>query len=407
MDRETRTSAAQASLFIFLQEGPSYANTFGAPSPQKIEIVGDEKINSETMLETNTVKIMNVLSRKSRYEFLLGDCREILRKFPDKCIDCVITSPPYWKQREYEIGKEYKGFIIGNEIEPSDYIKKLTAVFHEVKRVLKPTGSLWLNIGDKYYNKRLMGMPWRVALALQDDNWILRNDIIWNQLKGTQSPKDRLRDVYEHIFHFVKNDRYFYNDERIRIKPKKHPYINNGEIISATGVSGKKYREQIINSKHLTEEEKEQALKALDETIGKMKRGETVDFRMTIRGQQRTYHSDNGNISGRAKELERKGYFILESHAEGYMPSDIWNIVPEDVWRKDTHYAVFPTELLEIPIKATLPPNGILLDPFMGIGSAIAAAVMFGGHGIGIDISEKYINIAQKRMREIKQQSRH
>lgn len=355
----------------------------------------------------NQVRIMNVINGESRYEFLLGDCKEHLSKFPKKCIDCVITSPPYWKMREYEVSGKYKRFIIGNENDPSNYVKKLAETFHEVKRVLKSTGSLWLNIGDKYYNKNLIGMPWRVALALQDDGWILRNDIIWNQLKGTQSPKDRLRDMYEHIFHFVKNERYFYDNARIRIKPKKYPYIRNGNITSATGVSGKKYREQIPNSQELTNEEKKRASEALDETIEKMKRGKIVDFRMTIRGRQRTYHSDNGNISGRAKELENKGYYILESSAKGCIPSDIWNIVPEDVWRKDAHYAVFPIELLELPIKATLPPNGILLDPFMGTGSAIAAAVMFGGRGIGIDISKKYIATARKRMKKLRQQSEH
>jgi len=361
----------------------------------------------QTKLKPNITKIKNVLNKKSQYVFLRGDCKELLKEFPEECVDCVITSPPYWKMREYEVGTKYRSLIIGNENNPSEYVKNLVEVFNKVKRVLVPTGSLWLNLGDKYYNKHLMGMPWRVALALQDDGWILRNDIIWNQLKGTQSSKDRLRDVYEHIFHFVKNEKYFYDDTRIRIKPKKQPYISNGNITSATGVSGKKYREQIIKSQELTNEEKKQALKALDETIEKMKRGEIVDFRMTIRGMQRTYHSDNGNVSGRAKELESKGYFILKSHAEGYMPSDIWNIVPEDVWRKDAHYAVFPIELLEIPIKATLPPNGILLDPFMGTGSAVAAAVMFGGRGIGIDISKKYIATARKRMKKLGQQSEH
>lgn len=351
--------------------------------------------------ETNEFKIKRVLEGNSHYEFLLGGCKEVLSKLPDKCLDCVITSPPYWKMREYEINEEYEQVIIGNESDPNNYVDKLASIFHEVKRVLKPTGSLWLNIGDKYHNKNLMGMPWRVALTLQNDGWILRNDIIWNQRKGTQSVKDRFRDVYEHIFHFVKNKKYFYDDERIRIKPHKYPYMNNGRITSATGVSGKKYREYIIKSQKLSKEEKEQALKALDEIIEKMKRGEIVDFRMTIRGQQRTYHSDNGNISGRAKELESKGYFVLESHSKGYMPNDIWAIVPEDEWRTDTHYAVFPIELLEMPVKATLPPKGILLDPFMGTGSAIVAAVKFGGRGIGIDISEKYIKIAQQRMKKI------
>jgi DNA modification methylase len=106
---------------------------------------------------------------------------------------------------------------------------------------------------------------------------------------------------------------------------------------------------------------------------------------MTIRGAQRTYHGENGNISGRAKELEERGFFIMKSSAKGYIPSDIWRIVPEDKWRKDTHCAVFPEELLLNPLKATCPENGIVLDPFVGTGSSIAAALRLQRRAIGFD----------------------
>ena len=249
-----------------------------------------------------------------------------------------------------------------------------------------------------------MGMPWRVALAMQDDGWILRNDIIWHQMKGTQSAQDRLRDVYQHVFHFVKSKKYYYNADSIRIKPRQLPKINGNEIISATGVSGKKYRKQINESNELSEQEREEAIKALDETREKIRRGELVDFRMTIRGMQRTYHSDNSKVSGRAKELETKGFFILTSKAKGHLPSDIWNIVPEDEGRKDVHYAVFPTQLLDVPIKATSRDSGVVLDPFMGTGTTIVAANQFNRRGLGIELSEEYIEIARDRLntRQIK-----
>jgi len=350
---------------------------------------------------TGTKEIIQaVVGDKCRYGLLWGDCQTLLDDFPTESIDCVITSPPYWKMRDYEIDDEYTSVLIGNDDDPKDYVNRLVEIFHKVRRVLKPTGSLWLNLGDKYHKKNLMGMPWRVALGLQDDGWILRNDIVWDQMKGTQSVKDRLRDVYEHIFFFVKRPQYYYDLDKIRIKPEKLPTINGNSIISATGVSGKKYREQILNSDQLNEQERQAALMALEETLAKLRRGEIVDFRMTIRGQQRTYHSNSQQISGRAKELESKGFFIITSHAKGYMPSDIWRIVPEDIWRKDTHYAVFPIELLEVPIQATCPPNSIVLDPFMGTGSTLAAAIHFGHRGLGIEISRKYIQIAEKRLKE-------
>lgn len=328
-----------------------------------------------------------------------GDCLELLKKLPNNSIDCVITSPPYWKQRVYE---DYSGEmlnIIGTEETPNEYVQNLVTIFKEVKRVLKNNGSFWLNIGDKFHNKNLMGMPWRVALAMQDDGWILRNDIIWDQMKGTQSAKDRFRDIYEHVFHFVKEKKnYYFDDVSIRIKPTKQAYDNNGSITSATGVSGKKYFSQIENSTVLSEKEKENARNALNETLEMLRKGEIVDFRMTIRGEQRTYHSSNKKISGRAKELEDKGYYIIKMGADGYLPSNIWRIVPEDKWRKDAHCAVFPEELLKIPILSTCPIGGVVLDPFSGTGSTVEAAVLHNRYGIGYDISAQYTEVAENRL---------
>ncbi len=243
-------------------------------------------------------------------------------------------------------------------------------------------------------------MPWRVAIAWQDNGWILRNDNIWDQMKGTKSPKDRLRDVYEHVLHFVKSRKYDYDCDKIRIKPQKLPTINGNGIVSATGVSGVKYRKQIEDSSVLNVAEKQEALKTLDNTLRRLKSGEIVDFRMTIRGAQRTYHSDNNNISGRAKELEDNGFFILTSAAKGYILSDIWRIVPEDKWSKDAHYAVFPEELIVNPINATYPENGIVLDPFVGTGSTIVAALRLGKNAIGSDLSENYLETAKLRVKE-------
>lgn len=344
--------------------------------------------------------ISDVIMGQNKFAFLHGSCLDILKEFPAESIDCVITSPPYWKLRDYDINENVNGHLIGNEAHPKDYVKNLVTVFNEVKRCLKTDGSLWLNIGDKYDDKNLMGMPWRVALAMQDEGWILRNDIIWDQMKGTQSAKDRMRDVYEHIFHFVKSRKYFFDAEAIRIKPQKNAVVVGDKAISATGVSGKKYKEQIQNSPFLNDHEKKNALGALDDVLNMMKNGELVDFRMTIRGHQRTYHSESTKISGRAKELEDKGYFFILMRSHGFLPADIWRIVPEDKWRKDAHCAVFPEELLLTPIKATSRSGGIVLDPFSGTGSTVSAALKLGRKAIGIDLSENYIEIAERRIRD-------
>ena len=339
---------------------------------------------------------MNPVFQTENCELFLGDCLSIMKEMPSESINCIVTSPPYWGMRVYDNHEDINE--VGNEKDYRDYVDKLKTIFQEAKRILTKDGSLWLNLGDKYNDKALMGMPWRVALALMDDGWILRNDVIWNQLKGTQSCKDRLRDSYEHFFHFVKSKKYYYNADEIRILPTHKPKSVNGSTISATGVSGVKYRKMISESTVLTEEEKSNALQALDDTLEKVRNGELNDFRMTIRGAQRPWHSDKTEISGRAKELETKGFYIMKIGANGHLPSDIWDIVPEDTWRKDSHCAVFPEELLRIPILATCPPQGTVLDPFSGTGSTASAALKLGRKAKGIDLSKDYIELSKKRV---------
>jgi DNA modification methylase len=117
---------------------------------------------------------------------LNGDAVTVLRDLPDGCIDFAMTSPPYWGKREYENGG------IGLEDDYRDFVKHLAAVFAELKRVLKPEGSFWLNLGDSYNGKGLVGVPWRVAFELIDNQgWILRNSVIWNKLKGGDGQQQR------------------------------------------------------------------------------------------------------------------------------------------------------------------------------------------------------------------------
>ncbi len=367
----------------------------------------------------------------SSFEFRLGDCMKLGLELDDESIDTIITSPPYWKQREYDVEDTNVEFLLGMEKKPEEYVSNMVNIFSILKTKLKKTGSLWLNLGDKYVNKNLMGMPWRVALAMMDDGWILRNDVIWHRMKGTQSAKDKLRDNHEYIFHFVKKKKYFYDLDAIRIERHKKPTMKNGRIISSTGVSGQSYYKKIKNSNVLTDKQKENATEALNQMLGRMKEGTIDDFRMYIKGEHRVLHSDKKTVSGRAREMDKNGYYFMSSTSKGKVPSDIWsvsdhsdfenkfiaafalledeelipgtlwNITPEDEWRKDAHYAVFPTELLQLPIKATCPEEGIILDPFMGTGSTIVAAVELKRKGIGFDVSQKYIDIANSRMEKV------
>ncbi len=343
--------------------------------------------------------IADVIAGNARYAIVTGDCKAELQQLPDHSVNCVVTSPPYFNQREYDVSPGDSTALVGKESSLQEYVASLVEVFTEVNRVLVDDGSLWLNLGDKFIDKELAGVPWRVAFALKDSGWMLRQDIVWNQLKGTQSAKDRMRNIHEYLFHFVKQKTYYFVGDNIRIKPGKATR-KNGRITSASGVSGKKYYRQIQDSEVLNDAEKHRAKTALDDTLAEMERGEIVDFRMTIRGVQRIYHSDDGRISGRAKELERQGFFILKMGSKGFLPSTVWNIVPEDKWRKDAHCAVFPKSLVRIPLLCTCPMGGIALDPFSGTGTTVATALDLGMRGVGIDISESYSNMALRRLTE-------
>ena len=342
---------------------------------------------------------MVLIEDDKRYNLIQGDCLTVLRNADSESVNCIVTSPPYWGMRAYD--NEEDEHEVGNELSFNQYVDKLVTIFHEAKRVLAKDGSFWLNLGDKYVNKELLGMPWRVAIALMDDGWVMRNDVIWHQLKVTQSCKDRLRDSYEHVFHFVKSKKYYYDADAILIKPSRLPVVTENSTTSSTGVSGRKYRKQIRESKELTEQEKINAEKALDDVLAEIKAGVVNDFRMTIRGNQRAWHGNNARISGRAKELVNRGFYVMKIHAKGHLPSDVWDIVTEDTWRTDSHCAVYPEELVRIPILSTCPQNGIVLDPFSGTGTTVSAALKLGRRGVGIELSPKYIKTSKERLQQI------
>ncbi|BAZ16499.1 DNA methylase N-4/N-6 domain-containing protein [Calothrix sp. NIES-4071] len=353
-----------------------------------------------SILDVIQNKQLSISNRLGTYEksnslhpiFIQSDALYALKQIPDDCFDVCMTSPPYWSHREYS------GLGIGLEDTYDEYIDNLIKILLEVKRVLKPTGSLWLNIGDTYINKHLIGIPWRVALRLADEcGFILRNSVIWNKVKGApDNSKDKLRCVHEHLFHFVKSKNYYYNVDAIR-NSSRSAKVENGKVISATGVSGIKYRRQIELSTALTEIEKHNAFTSLENILNDVKEGRLSDFRMIIRGQQRITHSGGEKVSGRARELKERGFYFLKYHPKGAKPGDVWDILPEDTQKREGHYAAYPEDLCKVPILASCPENGIVLDPFCGTGSTMKVAKALGRKSLGIDICQDYIEMAEKR----------
>jgi DNA modification methylase len=333
-----------------------------------------------------------LLSDDRKPLFLEGDALMLVSDFPASCVDCVMTSPPYWGQRDYADGG------IGAEPTWQEYVSRLWELSGELHRVLKPTGSLWLNLGDAYERKSLLGLPWRVALGLVErQGWLLRNAVVWNKVKGSpDNAKDKLRNVHEYVFHLVKSDRYYYDADAIRKKPGQAKVVN-GSVVSATGVSGIRYRRQIELSTSLTEGEKQAALAALTAILEDVRAGKLADFRMIIRGQQRATHSDSARVSGRARELRERGFYFLRYHPNGAKPGDVWDILPEDTQKRALHFAPYPEDLCRIPILATCPKDGVVLDPFAGTGTTNLVAYGCGRKSIGIELARDYIAVARER----------
>ena len=361
--------------------------------PQQLTLGSSTRHNGEQDLSVDSYLQSSSLSPL----VLLGDAAAVLVTFPDECVDMCMTSPPYWSQRQYsEEG-------IGLEASFEEYVEKLSQVFAQVHRVLKPSGSFWLNLGDTYVDKSLLGMPWRVAIHLIDkQGWIMRNDVIWYKVKGSpDNSKDKLRNIHEHVFHFVKQRRgYYYDANAIRSTPKTAK-VKNGAIVSATGVTGVRYRRQIELSEDLSPTEKESAMAALDAMLGEVAGGKIADFRMVIRGRQRATHSDSSRVSGRARELQEKGFYFLKYHPDGAKPSDVWEILPEDTQKREGHFAPYPLDLCRIPIEATCPRDGVVLDPFCGTGTTLLVAGQTGRKSIGIDVAADYVDIARTRSAEV------
>ena len=269
-----------------------------------------------------------------------GNCLEVLKTFEDNCINCCITSPPYYGLRDYGVDGQ-----IGNEDTPEDYVNNSVEIFDEVKRVLREDGALWLNLGDGWANKRigeikqkdLIGIPWMVAFALRESGWYLRQDIIWS--KGNPMPesvKDRCTKSHEYIFLLSKNRKYYYNYQAIKEPAVTKPTLRD-----------------------------------------KNKEGYQADYAKGDRFSkgERIYGADG---------MRNK--------------RDVWNVNTKPC--KEAHFATYPDTLIEPCVLAGCPEGGIVLDPFMGAGTTGMVARKYGRDYIGIELNAEYVDMANKRIEE-------
>lgn len=358
-----------------------------------------------------------MLLKDKPYDILHGDSASVLKTLPDECVDMCVTSPPYFGLRVYGSGEQE----IGQEETPLEYIQRLRDVFHEVHRVLKPTGTLWLNLGDTYNGnkkgnteiyknpelskisnglnkkewkglppKSLIGIPWRVAFALQDDEWVLRSDIIfWKPNAMPQSVTDRCSSSHEYIFMFSKHPSGYYFDYEAIEEP-------------ANFDAYKKPNDSSVEQSLFPD---------LNESSTKTD-GIHIKF-----GGTKYPDSDSGadiTYSGKewkpkyknlmADEKGRSNHSFHERRAEGLKDEVYMVRRKRDVWAVPTHgysgahFATFPEKLVEPCILAGCPKNGIVLDCFNGAGTTGVVALKNHRRYLGIELNEEYIKLSRERI---------
>lgn len=318
-----------------------------------------------------------------------GDNLEVLSKLPNNSIDLIITSPPYFQQRDYGNGINE----IGNEKTEKEYLDNLLNVFHECVRVTKDTGTIVFNLGDKYINGGLQLIPYKFAIqALEKENVFLVNNIIWNKLNPTpRQDKRKLVQATEPFFVFAKTKKYkFKMDEYL-----KHLDILNKKQSRATNGIGKKYYE-LIDKSDLNEIEKERAKKELTKAIHSVISGEISSFRMKIRGIHKLAYG--GQAGGRNNQINNNGFTIIKITGNKLKKDIIES--PVENTKDINHTAVYPLYIIQELIKLLTDENDIVLDPFNGSGTTCVAAKILHRNYIGIEINPEYVKLAEKRLAE-------
>ena len=314
-----------------------------------------------------------------------GDNLTSLKLIPENKINLIVTSPPYFRQRDYGGG-------IGNETTIEKYLENLLKVFSECTRVLTEDGSIVFNLGDKYLDGSLQLIPYRFASeVLKSFPVKLINNITWTKLNPTpRQYQKRLVSSTEPFFHFVKNDGYYYNLKDFLNNNETKNKRSNGNNI------GKKYFGLIENS-NLTLDQKKRALCELQEVIEEVKSRKIESFRMKIRG----IHSEpfGGQDGGRKYQLTKKGFTIIKIKGEP-IKRDVIECAVETI-KGCKHPAVYPLFIIKEIIKLLSRPGDVVLDPFVGSGTTAVAAKELDRRCVGIEINEEYCRYARERLKNI------
>ncbi|MEM2742284.1 MAG: DNA methyltransferase [Nitrososphaeria archaeon] len=325
-------------------------------------------------------------------KIICGDAIEVLKTLPNDSVDLVITSPPYYKQREYG------GIGIGNEQSVEEYIENLMKVFKECVRIIKDTGSIVFNIGDKYEKGSLLLVPYRFAIeALKREKVFLVNEITWVKVNPTprQDPK-KLVPSKEPFFIFAKSKNYYFNKNAFMDFLGN---IRNKKKLTSNDV-GKKYFE-LIEKSNLSEQEKRKAKEELVKVIDELKTGKIESFRMKIRGIHAVPYG--GQEGGRKIHIEKNGFTIIRIYGNSIKRDIIES--PVETIRGNIHPAVYPEFVIQELLKLLTKEGDVVLDPFMGSGTTGVVAQKMKRKFIGIEINPDYCKYAEERISKVAQNS--
>ena len=379
-------------------------------------------------------------------KILHGSCLDKLKDLEDQSINTCITSPPYWGLRDYGKGKQ-----LGLEETPEEFVNNLVEVFKEVKRVLRDDGTVWLNLGDSFLpNKQLGCIPFKVAMALQKDSWILRQDIIWHKPNPMpESVRDRCTKAHEYIFLLSKNAKYYFDNEAIKEDGVSKGVADSPSSIKAVdGVGGSrdnihkyrgsnkshgKYKNQETEAKNRQGLHANRGDKLIEVREGLPEQSVLVEFlRSRVNAKtladntdipltkiEHWFRKDKTGFSYPSIEdwkkvrefvddFSNEFYEIDKGLSEFDLKTDEVVINPKrnkrSVWTvttkpfKGAHFATFPMDLIEPCVLAGCPEGGVVLDPFGGSGTTAQVANGFNRDAILCELSQDYVEIMKKRL---------
>jgi site-specific DNA-methyltransferase (cytosine-N4-specific) len=329
----------------------------------------------------------------------VGDCRDGMRQMINDglCVQTIVTSPPYWRLRDYGVPGQ-----IGLEDSPQEFVDTMVEVFALARDLLADDGTLWLNLGDTYANdqkwggstggkhvkalhgatgigrkkltsglrpKNLIGVPWRVALALQNDGWILRQDIIWHKPNPMpESVSDRCTKAHEYFFLFSKSEKYYFDQHSIR-EPAAD---RETKPFPAGWAVGDGPHDAISHNTPVQRSKRDSFAYSGKYAVGKYDPKHNPQFRP-----------------------EREN---LVAHSKWRNKRSVWTVATEGY--SDAHFATFPQALIEPCILAGSRPGDIVFDPFMGAGTTAKVAQALGRHWMGCELNPDYLALQADRVRQ-------